>query len=64
MKRYRITLMVPHIKEVVVADAQGAHNEATRLATPVAGQPPALVHSIEEIGDVVTEPIDFGPEVA
>jgi hypothetical protein len=61
MKRFRITLMVPHSTEVVVADAQAAHNEATRLAqAPADGSPPAIVQSIEEIEDVITEPIDFG----
>lgn len=63
MKRFKITLMVPHSREVVVADAQAAHNEATRLATiPVDGSPCAVVHSIEEIEDVITEPIDFDIE--
>ena len=60
MKRFKITLMVPHSREIVVADAQAAHNEASRLATaPLEGEPSALVHSIEEIEDVITEPLDF-----
>ena len=60
MKRFRITLMVPHSTEVVVADAQAAHNEATRLAgKDTDSQPQAIVQSIEFIGDVQTEPLDF-----
>ena len=61
MKRFKITLMVPHSTEIVVADAQAAHNEATRLAdADVHEGPKALVHSVEEVGDVQTELIDFG----
>jgi len=61
MKRFKITLMVPHSKEIVVATMQEAHNEATRLAAgEVAEGPKAMVHSVEEIEGVVTEPIDFG----
>ena len=61
MKRFKITLMVPHSREIVVADTQTAHNEATRLAAaPQDGEIAAVVHSVEEIGSVITEPIDFG----
>ena len=60
MKRFKITLMVPHSTEVVVADMQAAHNEATRLSQPAASGLAAIVHSVEELGDVVTEEIDFG----
>lgn len=61
MKRFKITLLVPHSREIVVADTQAAHNEATRLASAnvVPGEPKAIVSSIEEIEDVQTEPIDF-----
>ena len=63
MKRYKITLMVPHSREIVVADAQAAHNEATRLARSgiAPGEAAAIVHSVEYINDVQTEEIDFGP---
>jgi len=61
MKRYKITLMVPHSTEIVVASVQEAHNEATRLAGgDVAEGPKAMVHSVEEIGDIQTDPIPFG----
>ena len=60
MKRYNITLLVPHSTEVIVADAQAAHNEATRLAGPDGnGSPQAIVQSIEFLGDVETEPLNF-----
>lgn len=63
MKRFKITLLVPHSREVVVADAQAAHNEATRLAKAnvLPGDHPAIVHSVEFINDIQTEEIDFGP---
>ena len=63
MKRYKITLMVPQVKEVVVENVQAAHNEATRLAgTGENGTTPqAIVKSIEFVGDVQTEPLDFDP---
>jgi len=62
MKRYKITLMVPQVKEVVVENVQAAHNEATRLAgTGENGTPRAIVKSIEFVGDVQTEPLDFDP---
>ena len=60
MKRYKITIMVPHVEEVVVTDAQAAHNEAKRLAGKThGGLPDATVHSIEFVNDVQTEPLDF-----
>jgi hypothetical protein len=61
MKRFRITMLVPHSTIVVVPDAQAAHNEATRLAEPPTdGSGRAIVQSIEEIDEIQTEPIDFG----
>jgi len=61
MKRFKITLMVPHSKEIVVGSVQEAHNEATRLASAEVHEgPKAMVHSVEEIEDVNTDPIDFG----
>jgi hypothetical protein len=61
MKRFKITLLVPHSTEIVVASVQEAHNEATRLVeADVQSGPAAVVHSIEEIGDIQTDPIPFG----
>jgi hypothetical protein len=61
MKRFKITLMIPHSTEIVVATMQEAHNEATRLASAEVHEgPKARVHSVEEIEDVTTDPIDFG----
>lgn len=64
MKRYKITLLVQHSREVVVADAQAAHNEATRLANAnvAPGEWPAIVHSVEYVSDVQTDPIQFDLE--
>jgi hypothetical protein len=60
MKSYRITLLVPHVKEVIVKDAQAAHNEATKLAAAYTlGELKPVVHSIEHTGDVQTEEIDY-----
>jgi len=53
MKRFKIMLMTPHAQEVVVADAQEAHNEATRLAdAAVQDGMKAIVLSVQEIEDV------------
>jgi len=61
MKRFKITLLVPHSTEVVVADIQAAHNEATRLANqPTDSGAAAIVQAIEDLGPVATEEIDFG----
>lgn len=51
--------MVPQTAEVVVTDAQAAHNEATRLASSNGDQPNSIIESIEFIGDVQTEPLPF-----
>lgn len=60
MNRYKIVLMVPTVTEVIVSDPQAAHNEATRLAAAQAeGLPQTSVHSIECLGKVETEEIDF-----
>lgn len=65
MKRFRIVVMVPHVKEVVVTDAQAAHNEASVLvAAQALGELKAQLNSIEFIEDIETEPMDFGGEVA
>jgi len=70
MKRFKITLMVPHEMEVVVSDAQAAHNEASRLIAARHNEDPvAFVHSVTEIGDVRTEPrpydlhLEFGDDI-
>ena len=56
MKRFKIVLLVPHSREVVVRDVQEAHNEATRLAEADGHSGiKATVHSVEEIGDVQTD---------
>lgn len=57
MKRFKITLLVPQTKEIVVADAQAAHNEASRLANGAGAK--AIVSSIEFIENVETE-LDLG----
>lgn len=63
MKRFKITLLIPHSKEIVVETMQEAHNEASRLAAARAAPgPKAIVHSVEEVGFVTTEPIDFDPD--
>ncbi len=60
MKRYKITLLIPYSQETVVATAQDAHNEATRLANAhTADEAKAIVQSIEFLNDVQTEPLDF-----
>ena len=56
MKRYRIVVMIPHAEEVVVADTQEAHNEATKLANASElGDIKAIVQSIQFIEDVQTD---------
>ncbi len=60
MKRYLIELMMPVKHEVVVADLQAAHNEATKLAgKDEKGTPLGIVSSITLLGEVQTEPLDF-----
>lgn len=60
MKKYRIVLLVPHVTEVFVRDAQAAHNEATKLAAAhILGGLKPVVHSVEDLGDIVTEEIDY-----
>jgi len=64
MKRYRIVLMVAQAQEVVVADLQEAHNEATKLASAtVLGDIKSIVQSIEFVSDVQTEEINFGNDL-
>ena len=60
MQRYKITLLVPHSREIIVADVQAAHNEATRLAKgTLEGEMAAIVHSIEYLSEVKTEEIVY-----
>ena len=61
MKRYKITVMLPHTQEVVVADLQEAHSEATKLVPKDdTGALMGTVTSIEFVGDVQTD--DIFPE--
>lgn len=61
MKRFRITLMVPHSTEIIAGTMQEAHNEATRLVSAGVydNGPRALVHSVEALEDLIVEEIDF-----
>jgi len=60
MRRYKITVMVPRSKEVVVADEAAAHRAAIQFATDQHKDSLlAIVHSIEYIGAVQTEALDF-----
>ena len=63
MKRYLIKLMMPAEEEVIVADLQAAHNEATKLAgKDEHGTPIGIVSSITLLGEIDTEPLDFTDE--
>lgn len=60
MKKFRIILMVPTAYDLEVADAQIAHNEATRLAKGKTFDGiEARVHIIQELGDVPTHTKDM-----
>ena len=61
MKRYKITLMIPHTQETLAVDEREAAREAERLAKinsthHKAGK--AFIHSVEFMQDE-PEPIDF-----
>ncbi len=60
MKRFKITMMVPSHHEVVVVDEREAHTEAMRLISKDAdGTPVEILKSIELVGEVQTEEIQF-----
>lgn len=65
MKRYKITLLVPHERYVQAEDMKAAHKEANRLAhinNTDERAPRAILHSvIEQNKDNVA---DFGPSPA
>jgi hypothetical protein len=65
MKRYKVTLLVPHEKTIEAVDIQAAGREANRLTqfnNTAEGAPKALLHSVIEIKD---DPVvDFGPSPA
>jgi len=61
MKRYKVTLLVPHSTEIMAGDQQAAHAEAARLAhvgKTQDNQPDAIVHSVEFMNEEA-EVIDF-----
>ena len=65
MKRYKISVLLPQSTEVVVADIQAAHNEATKMVPKDEhGGLLGVVQTIEYIEDVITDPMDFGDDVA
>jgi hypothetical protein len=62
MKRFKITILVPHSREILATDLQEAHKEAVRLVhddDTHPGTPKAVLHSVKFIQDE-PEPIDFG----
>jgi len=62
MKRYRVTLLVPHSKDILAVDEKEAYKEATRMTQADDTKdkaPKAVLHSIKYIRDE-PEPIDFG----
>jgi hypothetical protein len=62
MKRYKITILVPQIKEILAANDQEATREARRLThsdDTMPGEPLAILSSVEFVR-VEPEPIDFG----
>ena len=60
MKRYKVTILVPHEREFEATDTQDAHNKVTQMmeAAVSSGELESKVHSIIEMVD--PEPIDFG----
>jgi len=63
MKIYEIVMMTPAKREVIVADTQAAHNEATKMvaAAEQAGTR-IIIQSIEYKGEVQTDPLPFDTE--
>lgn len=61
MKRYKVTILMPHEREFEATDAQDAHNKVTKMmaASAEPGKNPApKVHSIVEVE--APELINFG----
>ena len=61
MKRYKITLLIPYSQETVVATAQDAHNEATRLAaahTANDARAAKLMHRAAELMAQLDRPLE------
>jgi len=60
MKRYKITLLIPHETTIEAPDMKFAHEEGKRLAhvgETADGVTKAILHSVVELGEV--EPVDF-----
>jgi hypothetical protein len=65
MRRYKVTLLVPHSRVIDAVDLQAAHKEALSIAhinNTDDRAPKAILHSVvEETNGVV---LDFGPSPA
>lgn len=56
MKRYRVTILMPHEREFDALNAQDAHNKVTKMmknSVEPGEEPQARVHSIIELPDPV-----------
>lgn len=65
MKRYKVTLLVPHERIIEAVDIDAASKEAHRLThinNTNDDAPKACLHSVVEQGEVVYA--DFGPSPA
>ena len=65
MRKYKVTLLVPHERTIEAASLQEAHKEGMRLThmnNTNERAPKAVLHSIEE--DKPAEVLDFGPSPA
>lgn len=54
MKRYKVTILMPHEREFHANDAQDAHNKVTKMmknSVEPGQEPQAKVHSIVELPD-------------
>ena len=64
MKKYKVTLLVPHERVIDAPDIQSANREAHRLTqinNTDERAPKAILHSVVEESE---EPIDFGASPA
>lgn len=60
MKRYKVTILMPHEREFEATDAQDAHNKVSQMMLNTVDPSQELapkVHSIVEVETI--EPIDF-----